>query len=326
MNLLKIVTVLNWIVISILGFLVIAETLAPTKGGDAAGRGMGQAIYYLAIIALVALLGLNLLPFNWAKYTAFALIVLPILFIVYWPKWRDVQRKMQQEARYRIEDAKPIFKDAARDQIARAIREGHPEKVKKLLQTPVEKLNEGGGLLSYAIAEASSTPYRPKEKTECVRLLFDAGAKYDSTKGMDVPPHMAVADVGNATLLRMLLEHGADANAYHKYFKRPILFEAIGGYQDPVGAVRVLLEFGADPNSTAVFGDDTGPVSPLWRAAELERWGVCAALLEKGADPDFKTAQGASFRSVVQSAQGRKFPSEGYSIQADYDRLKASLQ
>jgi hypothetical protein len=40
MNILKIITILNWIVIALLGFLVAAETLFPTKGGEAAGRGM----------------------------------------------------------------------------------------------------------------------------------------------------------------------------------------------------------------------------------------------------------------------------------------------
>lgn len=325
MSALKIITILNWIVISILGFVVVAETLSPTRGGDAAGRGMGQAIYYLAMIALVVLLGLNLLPFKWAKYTAFALIILPLLFSQVWPVWRDFQRKMRQEAQYKLEDAKPIFKDESRDQIARAIRNGELESLKKLLQSPVEKLNEGGELLHFTISEASSTSFRPAEKLECVRLLLQAGAKFDSTKGADVPPHMAVAEVGNTALLRLLLEHGADANANQVYFNRPILFEAIGSYQDPVGSVRALLEFGADPNARALFDDEEGPVSPLWRAATLERWGVCLALIEKGADPEFKIPQGKTFRALVQES-AREFPAEGYSTQSDYDRLKQVLK
>jgi len=325
MNILKIVTILNWIVIAILGFLVAAETLFPTKGGDAAGRGIGMAFYYLSIIALVVLLGLNLLPFKWAKYTAFALIVLPIAFYIIWPKWRDMQRKMQQEARYRLEDAKPIFEDTQRDQIARAIRDGDLEKLKQLLQVPVANLNEGGELLGFAISEAASSHYRPAEKLECVRLLFQSGTSLDSTKGWDVPVHMAVADVGNATLLRLLLEQGADANAYQINFKRPILFEAVGSYQQPEATVRVLLEFGANPNATAVLDDEDGPVPPLWLAAKLERWGICVALLEKGANPDIKNAQGKTFRDLVQEAD-REFPPEGYSTQADYDRLKQALK
>ena len=325
MNLLKLITILNWIVISILGLVVILETLTPAKGGEAAGRGIGQAIYYLAIFALVVLLVLNLLPYNWSKYTAFAFIILPLVYFQVWPMWQSLQRKLRNEARYRMEDAQPIFEDKARDQIARAIRSGELEKVRELLQTPVERLNENGELLHYAISEASSTSYRPAEKLECVRLLFQAGAKFDSTKGADVPPHMAVADVGNATLLRLLLEQGADANAHQKYFKRPILFEAIGSYQEPEATVRVLLEFGADPNATAVLDDDMGAVSPLWRAAQLERWGICLALIEKGAKAEFYAKNGRSIRSMVQESE-REFPAEGYSTQADYERLKQILK
>ncbi len=326
MNLLKIITILNWVIIAIIAFAVVADSLSPGKGGgDAAGRAYGQAYFYLAIIALVALLGLNLLPFNWAKYTALGLVILTISYIKFWPKWQSMQLKMQQEARYKIEDAQPIFEDKARDQIARAIRAGELEKLKQLLQTPVERLNEGGELLAYAISEASSANFRSEEKFECVRLLFQAGAKFDSTKALDVPPHMAVADVGNAALLRFLLEQGADANASQINFKRSILFEAIGSYQEPEATVRVLLEFGADPNAIAVFDDEEGPVSPLWRAAILERWGICVALIEKGANPDFKTDNGKSFRDLV-TESNREFPAEGYTTQADYEQLKQVLK
>ena len=56
MNLLKIVTIFNWAIVAFLAYLVTMETVFPTKGGDAAGRGMGIAIYYLAIAGLVVLI------------------------------------------------------------------------------------------------------------------------------------------------------------------------------------------------------------------------------------------------------------------------------
>ena len=250
MNLIKIITVINWIVIAVLGFLVIVETITPTPGGDAAGRGMGQAIYVFAIIACGVLLVLNLLPYNWAKYTAFGLVAIPVLLVQIAP----ALTRMTRDVRNIAEDARPIFEDRERDQIARAIRDGKPEKVKQLLQTPPPQLNEGGELLGYAVSEAAYTSYKPLEKMECVQLLFAAGASIDSTLDWDVPIHMAVADVGNAPLLRILLEQGADPNAYQVHFKRAILFEAIAS-QEPDATVRVLLDFGADPHVKAVFAD-----------------------------------------------------------------------
>lgn len=322
MNIIKIITVLNWVVIAILAFLVVAETLTPTKGGDAAGRGMGQAIYYLAIIALVVLVGLNLLPYNWAKYTAFALVALPILFVQISPIWRNLKRSVSNK----IEEAKPIFPDKERDQIARAIYDGKPEKVRELLQIPPSNLNTDGELLAYAINAVGHSGYKPEERMECLKLLFQAGAKLDSVNhGLEVPIHFAAADVGNAALLRLLLEQGADANATHYHFKRHILFEAVGAHGEPEATVKVLLDFGADPNATAVYDEEQGSITPLWRAAELDRWGICATLIERGADPNFKTADGKTFRSLVEEVS-ENFSPHGYATQEDFDRLKKALR
>lgn len=322
MNLLKIITILNWIIIGLLGFLVAAETLFPAKGGDAAGRGIGQALYYLSIIALVVLLVLNFLPYAWAKYTALGLVVLPILLVQVYPIWQKAKQGVQQD----IKDSGPIFEDKTLDQIARTVHEGEPEKLKKLLETPVPGLFDDGELLGYAIAEANSTTYKPEERLECVRLLFQAGASLEPLKkAEEVPIHMAVADVGNAPLLRLLLEHSADANAYQIHFERPILFEALNSYYQPEETVRVLLEYGADPNARALFDDENGPVSPLWRAAQLERWSLCIMLLEKGANPDFKALNDQTVRDVVLASE-RVFPAEGYSRQADYVRLREMLR
>lgn len=321
MNVLKLITYFNWLVIAVLGYLVAAETLFPAKGGDAAGRGIGQAIYYLAIMALVVLVVLNLLPFVWAKYTAFGLVVFPILLWKISPIWS----KAKQNLGYLREESKPIFEDKAREQVARAIRDGQPEKLKKLLESPLPNLNEGGELLGYAVSETASTAYKPAEKLECIRMLFQAGARLDSTQRMDVPIHMFVAEVGNAALLRLLLEQGADANAVQIYFNRPILFEAIGSYQDPEATVRLLLDFGADPNSRATFEEEDGPVSPLFRAAQLGRWNVCMTLLEKGADPAFKASSGRTFLSLFEAA-AQDFSSDGYSKREDFERLKETLK
>jgi len=318
MNFLKIITIFNWTIVAFLAYLVTMESAFPTKGGDAAGRGIGIAIYYLAIAGLIVLIVLNLLPYPWAKYTAFGIVAVPFLLIQADP----LITKTKDFFRARREDAKPIFEDKERDQLARAFRNGEPEKFNQLLQTPIPRLHEGGEFLSYAIGEATVATYRQQEKIACVRQLFEAGATLESTQGRDVPIHFSPAFSGNATMLRMLLEKGADANVVHKNYHYPILFEAINSYQEPEATIRVLLEYGANPNATAVFDDEVGPVSPLYRAAEQERWGICLALLEKGANPDFVSPKGISIRDLVQQAD-REFPAEGYSTQSDYLRLKA---
>lgn len=321
MSVLKIVTILNWLIIAVIGFIAVSEAFSPNRGGgDAATRGLGQ----VPIIVLVVLLVLNLLPFDWTKYASLALVVGSVLLFKFWPAWIEMQRKKREEARYKLEAAAPIFEDQQRDQIARVIRDGDPEKLKELLKTPVEKLNEGGNLLDFAISWASGANHRPAEKFECVRLLFEAGAKLDSTIGTRVTSHMAAAATGDVKLLRFLLEKGADPNAFNDDLEYPILYEAISASREPEATVRALLEFGADPNATAVLDQAEGPVPMLWRAAKMQLWGVCLVLLEKGAHPEFKTSNGRTFRALVQDSD-REFPADGYSTQGDYDRLKEVL-
>ncbi|MBL7799002.1 MAG: ankyrin repeat domain-containing protein [Saprospiraceae bacterium] len=321
MNILKVVTTLNWVIIAAVAIIAIAEALSPGRGGgDAATRGLGQ----LPIMVLVVLLVLNLLPFNWTKYLSLVFVVGSALYFRFWPAWTEMQRKKQEEERYEIEASKPIFEDQQRDQIARVIRDGEVEKLKELLKTPVERLNERGDLLDFAIDWAAGANHRQAEKYECVRLLFEAGAAMDSTIGTRVTSHMAAAATGDVKLLRFLLEKGADPNAFNDNMGYPILYEAISAIREPEAIVRVLLEFGADPNATGVFDHAEGPVSMLWRAAKLERWGVCLVLLEKGADPEFKTATGKTIRALVQDSE-REFPAEGFFRQKDYDRLKEVL-
>ncbi|MEQ1745544.1 MAG: ankyrin repeat domain-containing protein [Saprospiraceae bacterium] len=320
MSILKIVTILNWIVIAILTVLVALAMISPTKGGDPAGRGMGQLIQQLAIIWLFVLLGLNLLPYNWAKYTAFALILAPFAYIKFGSAWSSLKQKVASKT----ESSKSMFEDKERESIARAIYEGKTETVKKILQNPVPRLNEDGELLRFVVTKTASSNDKIEERMACIRLLFQAGARLDSTNGPGIPPlHIAIAETGNAPLLRLLLEHGADANT--NYDKRPILFEAVGSYLKTDAAARVLLEFGADPNATAVLDDEQGPITPLLWAAINERWGACATLLEKGANPDFKAADGTTFQKLFQEGE-ITFSPNAYTTREDFERLKKILK
>lgn len=322
-NLLKIVTVLNWTIIAILGILVLLGALFPSKGGgDAAGRGLGQAIYYLAIIAFVVMLVLNLLPFKWTKYLALAFLVVPFLFYKISPVWQ----KYKQDLHNKAEAEKPFFDDPEQESIARIIYDGEPDKLKpRLLQLSTAKLNAGGELLAFGINTANASSYKPAERLECVRVLFEAGAILDSTTTAgDAPMYVAVASNGDAALMKLLLDHGADANLLIPYGKRPIIFEAIYSYKEPLATVKVLLEYGADPNVTAAMDDEDGSISPLVYAAKVGRWGICSALIEKGADVNFATGNGLSLRSLVAEAD-KDFSADGYSSKEEFEALKQVL-
>ena len=301
MNVLKLIAGINWAIIVLLACIAVGMVFFSNKGGDAATKGMGEGIGYFAAFVMVVLLVLNLLPWNWTKYTALALVVVPIAVLILVPSWRKLNRHISNAR----EAAKPIFEDEARERLARVIADGKPRILREQLQTVPAPIREDAELLAFAIGEAAYEGYRPQEKLECVRILIEAGADVKRVCSMDETPiHIQAASAGNSGLLQLLLENGADANAYQVSFERSILFEAIGSYREVEACVRILLKHGADPNATAVFDHERGPITPLLRAAQLERWAACALLLEHGADSAFVNAQGTNLRTFIRYAEG----------------------
>ena len=320
-NMEKIISIVNWIVIAVLAFMVIMETLNPTKGGDAAGRGIGQAIYYLAIMGVIVLVILNLLPFKWAKYAGLAIIVLPFLLIKMDGWYTQAKKWMNQvPVGYNI-DKTPWFTDPLRQKIAIAAYNAEVEKVKELLPQLGARINEqedGLSLLHFLVMEHNG--YEAEKRIEIMRLFFDAGASclpQDNERPMQFLP----ASSGNAEVLKLLLEHGADPNALDEYSKRPLLFEAIYTYQNVPETVQATLDAGANPNATFDYGDE-GDVSALMYAALVGRWNICPLLIAKGADINYTSPAGITFRSVVEEADS-SFTGDGYSTRADYERVKA---
>ena len=319
----KIIYYFNWICIGLIALFVLLLLLEPNKGGgDAATKGLGTAFLFIGLAALAVLLVLNLLPWQWCKYLASALVLLPLLFYFGSSKWAAYKRA----ERARIEAARPIFDDPNVDRLARLIEAGEPEALQKRLPSEPQELVQSEDLLWFALQEASSSGYRSNEKLQCLRLLLDAGAPFDTLLKGETPVQSNAANTGNASVLRLLFERGADPNARDPHFNRPYIFDAIVSHMDPLAAVQTFLEFGADPNATAIFDDEDGPITPLIRAAQFDRWKICATLIEKGAHPNFKTLNGKSCAFYLEQA-GEGIRTYGSpETQADFARLQALVE
>lgn len=296
---LKVIYFFNWVCISLLAVFVILLLLEPKRGGgDAATRGLGEAYLYLSVGAMVILLLFNLLPWKWSKYLAFALILSPFLLFFIRSRWARYSRALKA----RVEAAKPIFQDPDLDRLARLIQNGEPQSLQERLPAERPEIVQSEDLLWYAIQEASGTSYRGNEKTQCVRILLDAGAPLDKLIKGETPVHSSASNTGNAAMLRLLFEHGVDANTRDPHFDRPYLFDAVASYIEPLASVQAFLDHGADPNAKAVFDAEEGPVTPLIRAAQFDKWDICALLIERGADPHFTTATGKNCAYYTEQA------------------------
>ncbi|MBK8425698.1 MAG: hypothetical protein IPL27_06810 [Lewinellaceae bacterium] len=319
----KIIYFFNWICIGLIALFVLLLLLDPNKGGgDAATKGLGTAFIFLGLAALAILLVLNLLPWQWSKYLASVLVLAPFLFYVGSSKWSAYKRA----ERARIEAARPIFDDPNVDRLARLIEAGESQVLQKSLPSETLELVQSKDLLWFALQEASSSGFRSDEKLQCLRLLLDAGAPFDTLLKGETPVQSSAANTGNAAVLRLLFERGADPNARDPHFNRPYIFDAIVSHMDPLAAVQTFLEFGADPNATAIFDDEDGPITPLIRAAQFDRWKICATLIEKGAHPDFKTPNGKSCAFYLEQAEESIRQYGSPETQADFARLQGLVE
>ena len=81
MSILKIITGVNWALISIYGALVLYVLPQQGSGTGHEMAGVGAIVKGVAVLLLLVFIGLNRLPYQWTKITALILIVLLFLLI-----------------------------------------------------------------------------------------------------------------------------------------------------------------------------------------------------------------------------------------------------
>ncbi|WP_420147519.1 ankyrin repeat domain-containing protein [Spirosoma sp.] len=303
---LKYIIVINWVFVAILGLLLAISFLSPTKGGDAAGQGMGQAILNLATIALVLLLILNLIPFPWAKYTAFALVLLPFAVMLL-DSASTGAKDLISAIKYDKSDydGSRYFPDQQRKTIMSAIYDDDIEEVDELLREPVLQINDLDIDQKQTILDYTATHYSPYsrdwEKTKRIlELLIAAGATINSTNPARVSTHAAIVWNATSDQLKFFLDHGADPNANGEN-NVPILYEAIrSGGEDSVEKVKLLLDRGAKIDVVATYDQYTRNYSPLLFASSFEYWDVCLLLIRRGADIHYTSPDGNTLQQYIQ--------------------------
>ncbi len=307
MAILKLVTFLNWIIIAFLALIFIGMTIFPSKGGDAATKGLSEGINYLALFLMLILLTLNLLPWTWTRYVGLALVIIPICFFALLPQLD----KMKRRAAVKREEAKPIFEDANLEKVARLIQRADTSGVKKWIEQNPELPSKEGELLGYAIAEAAYALHHQNDFLQNVAQLFEAGA---TLKIVDIPGESPIFITacagGNPDLILYLIHKGADPNTRDIYYDRPAILSASSSSRDPKASVRVLLENGADPEFIFMNNSINSPTSILWDLCYNGNWEIAQILIEYGANPDFKTENGSTPRSMILDyAQNPDYPS-----------------
>ncbi|KAA9346711.1 ankyrin repeat domain-containing protein [Larkinella humicola] len=300
----KILALTNWSLIGCYAVLIAYLTLNQS-GTDAAGRGLAVGYLFAGAILLVAVLGLNLLPFPATKIAVLVALLVPAaLSLRTWAYVFSYTHRTEKDNQGRW-DGSYYFKDPDQRRIAEAIAANDLPHLKALLSGPHPRLNESGEehttLLDFAALRAAGRPEEPF-RVEALALLLAKGATFETADSLHTPTHVLVARQGPAALLAWFLKHGADANAKHRQNQNlPVLLVVLDDPTERLEKVRLLLAHGADPNVVyppADYGWLVGH-SVLLAAARQDLWEICQVLLEQGADPAFVGPRQLVFRELL---------------------------
>ncbi|HEV2690634.1 MAG TPA: ankyrin repeat domain-containing protein [Bryobacteraceae bacterium] len=163
--------------------------------------------------------------------------------------------------------------DQKATQMAEALRAGDRAAARKILSADAKVANRkgpgGSTPLMYAVLYGNA---------EMVGLLLKNGADPNIKNNAGATALMWAADDAEKT--RLLLEHHADANAKSDDARTPLLIAA--GYPGNAAVVKMLLDHGANPSarSAGLFGEMT----PLTEAAYAGDATTVGMLIDHGAD------------------------------------------
>ncbi|MEZ5355743.1 MAG: ankyrin repeat domain-containing protein [Bryobacteraceae bacterium] len=127
---------------------------------------------------------------------------------------------------------------------------------------------------------------------EGIGMLLDKKAKVNARSGNGATALMGAAASGSPRAVRLLLENGADASLATKKHETALMAAATSGEEE---SVRLLLEAGASVNATG----ERGYTALMYAAAsDAMPVGAVKRLLDKGADPALQ-ADGETARSLA---------------------------
>ncbi|KAH8980673.1 ankyrin repeat-containing domain protein [Lactarius akahatsu] len=157
---------------------------------------------------------------------------------------------------------------------------GFYDLTERLIVKHPEQVNAGGGCMRAPLPAALSKRY-----FGVADLLCEHGAVVDVRGSYKRTPLHAASIRGLVDIMRWLLNHGADSNARQYDYRTPLHLAALNTHLE---SVQVLLKYNADVNSRCDYGKtplhDT--ISYFDEPLEGKRVGVVRLLPDYGADPN----------------------------------------
>ena len=294
------------------------------SGIDPAGKGMAMGFLFIGLVYLALLIGLNFININWVRILVLILAGVPLLILISGAidSWQTHKKFDKQKEEY------SKFQDPHLNAMVKAMQDNDLIKMRELLVKDNSQLNKVGvnnrqSILGIALRK-SWVDDRP-EASDFVSLILENGADpnifHPDTYGTYTP----LAQYGKyakVSVFKALLDAGANPNALEEH-SVPLVYVLMKGNRDDLfEKVKLLLEYGLDPNIP--LGNDQPyklNFSPLIQAAVKKQWSICNLLIDYGADVDFQPASsdGRTFWFLLDESS--KEYQESGDIPADFEQL-----
>jgi hypothetical protein len=330
MMLLRVLTIVAWVLFAADSFMVVAGMVSPNMGNDAAGRGMAMGFALVGLVFLA--IGGAALFFGRRAHSRLAvtgsLVLLGLPMLLFFGT--DVESMMHSMTGWISDRKVGRYPEPVQRELAKAIVAGDPTAMQRILAArPALNARDAAGndLLGFAVSEsrALDTGVGPEKRIEVVRLLLEAGM--DPNQARDVYGgstwfvlSRSLTEPTAVEIFRLFLDHGADPNAL-SIEGTPVIFDA---WQN-LDSVRAVLDHGGQ---IEIRGKDGS--TPLLFYVGNGRWDAALLMLERGADIDVQNTEGVTLAVALDNRKGlaerlQEPLSDGYlKVKAAIERKQAA--
>ena len=320
----KALAIINWFLVACYVAFALFLTFDLYRGGhDPLGKGITKGILQLTIVVIVILSLFNLIKVMWMRILVLIISAAPVFYFL----GRQGAEHIQQTHRsIKQRNGSLYFQEASMKALAVAIQDNDRSKVEELLDEPGVMINKVGvgKMTLLEIAMEQALVYNRLEVMEVVETLLEHGADPNIHGTLQGDILAQAAQIAPLPLFELLLANGADPDG-RDLNEVPILFNLMRGATDAEAKVKLLFQYGADPNIS--FGDEGWRLnySTAIYALSSRLWEITILLIEHGADLDFVPPQGDNFWQYYDRMQ-EIFPEEGKELPEGLVRLGKLLE
>ena len=325
----KALNIIAWVLLAI--YAITAAAIYIPNRNATGDRGVGLIIpLMMTPVILLAAAALGFAQYRgWATAVAVMAVLLALPILVVGPGIAG--NLLSSYSNKRVQERRGEFRDPVLNEMAVAIRNSDPDKLKTLLAAHPKidwaaRDAVGFTLLGVAFEEARRQTVDRPEHPLCLRLLVAGGAPFqDDAKGRDSKMLTALVTETDETpfmveMLELMLRAGADPNS-----KDIEGWPALIGLYMEANKAKALLDAGAELRGLRRSDAEHKDWDALMYATNRARWDLALLYLERGCDPNYQAPDGKSALDLANGVSEETLKYNGERARSQRDAFLRAL-